>query len=1021
MKRANPVWNHEANFPAWPEEPQPHITKMVLGKLDADEDKNLTLQLPENFRDLFPNLKWLHLWGIKSLAKLPALPEELEELDVRQCPDLKELPELPGGLAVLVLEGIPAGNPSQLPDEFLRLVELSLQNSPNLVDEKGTANAWLGRVPVLRFLDIRGLTGLRSLPPELPASLEAVTCNDCRELDTLPEYWPGGLRRLELANTSVTSLPEFPDALDYLNLAGCGKLESIPTEWIHTPRPRTLFLHGSAVKSPPASQHGQDENTNVAEETRQYFRDKELVGEGQVKRCKVLLLGNGGAGKTTLNLALTGKNPKTDNPGTTHGIQFAPWPLDCVRAGRHQTILRHIWDLGGQEIYHNTHQLFMRTGAIFLLLWDPTQDGQEAPQTPEGYQDDWRPLRYWVDYLRLYGPDTPRMAVVCNCRKEAKIGPDKVSELRAEFERQMDGTLQTPPLFFVDAYEKTGSMREIEGWVEKQVQQVVETQGSAVPTYWETAQDMVEAWVEADSPKEMTVEEFGRELQQRLDKVKASPGKFHKLAAALKSGAFSLTEERTHRTLAFLTNSGWVYWDPRLFQERVIISQKWALEGIYAALDRRPKTAIFQNLRASEGRFTKKTLQDAVWGHMGLSNEQEDLLLSYMDRVGTCFTLIQAEDRWWKDAIYVSLAHLKTVAELGWQNWIDGDPDIGIKTPHVVKNDWLHSGHWNRILAKLGATYGRDAHYAKNGFYLNYRNDQTVLLRLLISGKGLGGRIELTVHAPTAERTAEIERKMLALISGELPTVAGKARPAAEKIDAPAGDAKRKIQVFVSYSWNPRKAELKDVPEGMVESMTDAEILNYEDPVDAIEAALKLEADFVDVLRDKTKIGAKDIVMEFIDEVKTCDRVLVVHSQKYWRSPYCMYEFWQTWQRFCQSERCIKDTFILVSLPDSKVFDDPVRQDYRDFWDAWHSDYRKLWAKQLTSDQKRAMRAIPVRLADVWPVQDLFPRVDTIFRDYVPALHRMNEYGKRWETAKQAEVIDWIKKEIGLRPPTPVP
>ena len=95
---------------------------------------------------------------------------------------------------------------------------------------------------------------------------------------------------------------------------------------------RSLFLYNSAVLAPPASEHGQDSDSNVAEATKQYFADINIAGPGKVQRCKVLLLGNGSAGKTKLALNLVpgcvNEDPQNGGHyrGTTHGIQFFNWP-----------------------------------------------------------------------------------------------------------------------------------------------------------------------------------------------------------------------------------------------------------------------------------------------------------------------------------------------------------------------------------------------------------------------------------------------------------------------------------------------------------------------------------------------------------------------------------------------------------------------------------------------------------------------------------------------------------------------
>jgi internalin A len=74
-----------------------------------------------------------------------------------------------------------------------------------------------------------------------------------------------------------------------------------------------------------------------------------------------------------------------------------------------------IWDFGGQDIYHGTHALFVRTSAIFLLVWTPAlEDAREHAH--EGIVLRNHPLAYWVDYVRhLGGAGSPVLVVQTRC------------------------------------------------------------------------------------------------------------------------------------------------------------------------------------------------------------------------------------------------------------------------------------------------------------------------------------------------------------------------------------------------------------------------------------------------------------------------------------------------------------------------------------------------------------------------------------------------------------------------------
>ncbi|AXG71262.1 internalin-A [Kordia sp. SMS9] len=86
---------------------------------------------------------------------------------------------------------------------------------------------------------------------------------------------------------------------------------------------------------------------------------------------KVLLLGNTNIGKSNLlsyweqwykDKKIT--NPYPEHSDSTHGLVYE----ELQKKGLEKPLL-HIWDFGGQEYFHATHQLFFSPQALHVLLW----------------------------------------------------------------------------------------------------------------------------------------------------------------------------------------------------------------------------------------------------------------------------------------------------------------------------------------------------------------------------------------------------------------------------------------------------------------------------------------------------------------------------------------------------------------------------------------------------------------------------------------------------------------------------
>jgi internalin A len=57
------------------------------------------------------------------------------------------------------------------------------------------------------------------------------------------------------------------------------------------------------------------------------------------------------------------------------------------------------WDFGGQDIYLGTRALFLKSRAIFPLVWT-TKSETEQFHTHGGFTFRNQPLAYWLAYVR---------------------------------------------------------------------------------------------------------------------------------------------------------------------------------------------------------------------------------------------------------------------------------------------------------------------------------------------------------------------------------------------------------------------------------------------------------------------------------------------------------------------------------------------------------------------------------------------------------------------------------------------
>ncbi|MBP6663929.1 MAG: leucine-rich repeat domain-containing protein [Chitinophagales bacterium] len=135
-----------------------------------------------------------------------------------------------------------------------------------------------------------------------------------------------------------------------------------------------------------------------------------------LQQAKLLILGAGGVGKTSLMHKLC--NPNSSLPAqaaTTVGITVVTQPVVYTIAGSEYTL--YIWDFGGQDVYHPTHQFFLTKNSVYVLM----EDGREKKTD----------FYYWLQVQELLAGDSP-LFVLQNIRNKSRSAIP-INELKAKF------------------------------------------------------------------------------------------------------------------------------------------------------------------------------------------------------------------------------------------------------------------------------------------------------------------------------------------------------------------------------------------------------------------------------------------------------------------------------------------------------------------------------------------------------------------------------------------------------------
>ena len=137
------------------------------------------------------------------------------------------------------------------------------------------------------------------------------------------------------------------------------------------PSLRKVILHDATLLGAPKEVLSRHERDSCLERLRAHSRDLK-GGESEITDFKLMLLGNGRVGKTQICRRLREEDYDESEP-STHGVKVSSAPLMTL-AG---PVTLRIWDFGGQDIYHGTHALFLKSRAIFMLVWTPKWEDRE--------------------------------------------------------------------------------------------------------------------------------------------------------------------------------------------------------------------------------------------------------------------------------------------------------------------------------------------------------------------------------------------------------------------------------------------------------------------------------------------------------------------------------------------------------------------------------------------------------------------------------------------------------------------
>jgi internalin A len=622
----------------------PHLTELTLG-----HERLLDYTSMRQPNDGPAERATLELSPLTSLASLEALTLRcIRHVDIYPIALLPNLSRLvidecgvdhvnalgaATGLTALTLEDSGIDDISVLQDlsllKYLRLDRNPIADLSPLSHLNSLQDLSVRRTHALDLSPISGLLGLEHLDvSETPlADLSAITAlhalttlsfDQTKVTDISVVSLFDQLKTLSLRNTAVADIGPVASLqqLEVLNIHACPmvdlqplaeiphlrrvdagycKLSFYPRYLLSHPRLYSLSLAGNPITDCPPEIFGHQLSEDNLAAARAHFADLEH-GQTEDRELKLLILGNGRVGKTSLLRRLVHGTFDPDEE-STHGIRTETWDLAVDGA----PVRLNIWDFGGQDIYFGTHALFQSSGTIFLIVWDAATE--QAPFHEHGaLRFENRPLSFWIEYVEHLRPGAQVVIIEnkCDGRRSSPLPADPRGKTTLGFSARTGHGAGTLTEWLRDTCQaELGASRQI-GVGRHAVKTTI---------------------------RSLQLADDRRPPAERQHRLMAYDD-FLALCAA-QTGRVSSSSA----LLTYLCDSGVLFHRDDLFDRQIILDQRWALDAIYALFDRQH---CYRQLLDRGGRFRRTDLHDLVW-HDLLSVPEQRLILSFMASCALAF------------------------------------------------------------------------------------------------------------------------------------------------------------------------------------------------------------------------------------------------------------------------------------------------------------------------------------------------------------------------------------------------
>ena len=483
--------------------------------------------------------------------------------------ELTNLPPEIGNLTHLTSLNLEKNKLRNLPSEIGNLTHLTSLNLEK--NELTNLPPEIGNLTHLTSLSLWN-NQLKNLPSEIAklTSLNILSLWN-NQLTNLPAEIGNltNLTTLVLSSNQLTNLPAEIGNLTNLTtlVLSSNQLTNLPAEIGNLTNLTTLSLWNNQVKNLPPEVESKGTKAIINFYKQQLEQEIEHLYE-----AKLLIIGEPGAGKTTLAQKIKDNNYELKpDEYSTKGIDVIQWyfPLNNGKEFR-----VNIWDFGGQEIYHETHQFFLTERSLYTLVADTRTEDTD--------------FYYWLNVVELLSNNSP-VLVIKNEKQKRKRDINE-RQLRGEFTNFKE-------TFATDLATNTG-LPEILNKIQHYISNLPHV-GTELPAYWVKVREVLEK----DTRNYISLDEYLNICKKQgfkdLEDMEVLSGYFHDIGVFLH------------------------FQNDDLLNKTIILNTAWGTDAVYKVLD---NSTVRENL----GKFNRNDLNN-IWNEEKYVTMRGELLRLMMN------------------------------------------------------------------------------------------------------------------------------------------------------------------------------------------------------------------------------------------------------------------------------------------------------------------------------------------------------------------------------------------------------